>query len=382
MELAGATYTAKEIYQQPEIWRKSLDLFKKDKDEYKKFIKDVCSKHEMVKVIFSGAGTSAFIGDILVPVFRQQAEDKVYFESVATTEIVSNPKEYLVEDVPTVLVSFARSGNSPESVATVNLGKKLVKDFYQVVFTCNSEGQLTKNVACDEKSITILLPEESNDKSLAMTSSFSCMLLMGYALFQEDNSFVDQMDMVIANGKKVIDSVETCVDEILDVDFSRVIYLGSGLLGQLGHEASLKMLELSAGKVVSTFESSLGFRHGPKSIVNDESLITVFISHDPYTRKYDLDILKEVSEGTNAVKIIALTDKKDEVISKYADYQIVVNEAEDAIAHDFYLSLLYVVFAQILAMKKSIQLGISPDNPSPGGAISRVVQGVKIYDYE
>ena len=382
MKLAGATYTAKEIYQQPEVWRKSLALFNEKKGEYKEFLKDIYSRHEVVKVIFSGAGTSAFIGNTLVPVFKQQAKNNVYFEAVATTEIVSNPMNYLVEDVPTILVSFARSGNSPESVATVNLAKELVKDLYQVVITCNYEGQLAKNVVGDEDSITILLPEESNDKSLAMTSSFSCMLLMGYALFQEDDSFESGMDKVIENGNELVRSVEASVDEILETEFSRIIYLGSGLLGQLGHEASLKMLELSAGNVVATYESSLGFRHGPKSIVNDESLVAVFLSQDPYTRKYDLDILREVSEGTSAAKVIALTEKNDETVSKYADYLISVNGKGEAFNNDFYLALLYVIFAQTLAMKKSIQLGFSPDNPSPDGVISRVVQGVTIYDYE
>lgn len=377
-----STYTASEIYQQPEVWKKAMRLFVESKDIYNSFLNDIYTKHDVVKVIFTGAGTSAFIGDTLLPAFKQQAKSKVYFEAIPTTDIVSNPSQYLVEEIPTILVSFARSGNSPESVATVDLGRKLIKDFYQVVITCNKEGQLAKNVIDDKDSITILLPEEANDKSLAMTSSFSCMLLMGYALFQQNVAFETEINNVIACGEQLVKSVEVTVDEVLETNFERIIYLGSGLLGQLAHEAALKMLELSAGKVVSTFESSLGFRHGPKSIVNDQSIVVVFVSQDPYTRKYDLDILKEISEGINGVKIIALTEKKDEIVGKYADWQVVVNPTKDTINNDYYLALLYIVFAQTLAMKKSIQLGISPDNPSPDGIISRVVQGVTIYNFE
>ncbi|MFS0824441.1 SIS domain-containing protein [Bacillus sp. 1P02SD] len=381
LKLEGATHTSTEIFQQPNVWEKSISLFLQKKDEYKGFLQTIYSKHEVVKVIFTGAGTSAFIGDILAPIFKQEAKNKVFFEAVATTEIVSNPSEYLVSDIPTILVSFARSGNSPESVATVNLGQQLVKDFYQVVITCNKEGQLAKNVKDDEDSLVILLPEEANDKSLAMTSSFSCMLLMAYAFFTNNPSFEQEMDLVIDNGKQLIHTVEALVDDVLEYDFNRIIYLGSGLLGQLAHEASLKMLELTAGNVVATFESSLGFRHGPKSILNDQSVVALFLSSDSYTRKYDLDILKEVS-GIQGVKVITLTEKVDETVEEYADWKFSVNPSVELLKNDFYLALLYIVFAQTLAMKKSINLGISPDNPSPNGVISRVVQGVTIYDYE
>lgn|SRR5690606_1766487 len=381
LKLEGATYTSTEIFQQPNVWEKSLSLFAQKKDKYNSFLQAIYAKHEVVKVIFTGAGTSAFIGDILAPIFKQEAKNKVFFEAVPTTEIVSNPKEYLVSEIPTILVSFARSGNSPESVATVNLGQQLIKDFYQVVITCNKEGQLAQNVKDDKDSLVILLPEEANDKSLAMTSSFSCMLLMAYALFTNNPSFEQEMDLIIENGKQLIHTVEASVDKVLESDFNRIIYLGSGLLGQLAHEASLKMLELTAGKVVATYESSLGFRHGPKSILNDQSIVALFLSSDPYTRKYDLDILKEVS-GIEGVKVIALTDKVDETVEQYADWKFSVNTSSELLKNDFYLALLYIVFAQTLAMKKAINLGISPDNPSPNGVISRVVQGVTIYDYE
>ncbi|MEK5444017.1 MULTISPECIES: SIS domain-containing protein [unclassified Fredinandcohnia] len=381
LKLEGATHTASEIFQQPVVWKKSISLFAQKKDEYKGFLQDIYSKHEVVKVILTGAGTSAFIGDILAPIFKREGKNKVFFEAVATTEIVSNPSEYLVSEIPTILVSFARSGNSPESVATVNLGQQLINDFYQVVITCNKDGQLAQNVKDDKDSLVILLPEEANDKSLAMTSSFSCMLLMAYALFTNNPSFEQEMDLVIENGKQLIQSVEASVDSVLESEFNRIIYLGSGLLGQLAHEASLKMLELTAGKVVATFESSLGFRHGPKSILNDQSVVALFLSSDPYTRKYDLDILKEIA-GIPGVKVIVLTEKIDETVEQYADWKFSVNTSRELLSNDFYLALLYIVFAQTLAMKKSINLGISPDNPSPNGVISRVVQGVTIYDYE
>lgn len=378
----NAVHTTREIYQQPAVWQELILDFFGQEESLKNFVQSIFEKHDQTRVIFTGAGTSAFVGDTLVPELSKQNKQNVQFESIPTTDIVSNPTEYLFKEVPTILVSFARSGNSPESVATVRLGQEIVDDFYQVVITCNKDGQLAKNIEGDENSITMLMPEKSNDKSLAMTSSFTTMILAAYALFAEDTFTEEQSKRLVLNGQYVIDKIGDSLDQILAFDFERVVYLGSGLLAQLSHEAALKMLELSGGQVVAIHESSLGFRHGPKSILNDQSAVVLFMSQDPYTRKYDLDILRELAAVKSGMKIIALTEKQDEEVEKLADWTIPVNADGESISNDFQLALLYVIFAQSLALRKSIQLGITPDNPSPDGAISRVVQGVTIYDYE
>jgi len=378
----NAVHTALEIHQQPDVWQELVTTLFQQKEILNGFMESIYTKHEQVRVLLTGAGTSAFIGDTIAPTLNRQSKDNIQFEGIATTDVVSNPKEYLFADIPTIMVSFARSGNSPESLATVALGQKIIKDFYQVVITCNKEGQLAKNIQHDDNSITVLMPEKSNDKSLAMTSSFSCMMIAAYQIFSSKPITTEGMKQVIANGETMVDTVSTPVDDILTFDFDRIVYLGSGPLAQLAHEASLKMLELSAGKVVALHESSLGFRHGPKSILNEKSAVVIFMSQDPYTRKYDMDILQELTAGDSGMKVIALSEKKDEIVEQLADWTIPVNDSDVELQNDFSLSMLYIIFAQVLAMKKSLQLDITPDNPSPTGAISRVVQGVTIHEYE
>lgn len=382
IEESNAVHTTREIHQQPEVWSELVEDFFTQQETFQNFLKSIYDKHEHVRVIFSGAGTSAFIGDTLAPALAKQAKENVSFESIATTDIVSNPTEYLFEETPTILVSFARSGNSPESVATVSLGEQIIKHFYQVVITCNREGQLAKNIEGDENSLLILTPEKANDKSLAMTSSFSSMVLVAYALFASDDFTKDKAKQVIRNGEKLVESLGDKIDDVLTFDFNRIVFLGSGLLAQLSHEGALKMLELTDGQVVTLHESSLGFRHGPKSILTDQSLVVLFVSQDEYTRQYDLDILRELAKADTGMKLVALTEKEDPEIDDLADWTISVNDEDEAIGNDFYLALLYIIFAQALALKKSIQLGITPDNPSPDGAINRVVEGVTIYSYD
>src|SRR5699024_10682069 len=377
-----AIHTASEIYQQPEVWKELSEMMERDGATFQQFIEGIFNKHEQTRVIFTGAGTSAFAGDTLTPALNRQEKRHVQYEAIATTDIVSNPTEYFGQKIPTILVSFARSGNSPESVASVELGQNIVEDFYQVIITCNKDGQLAKNVQNDANSIVLLMPEKSNDQSLAMTSSFSTMSLAAYGLFAYSLFTEKNVQQLISYGEELREHVGDVVDDILTFDFERAIYLGSGSLAQLAHEGALKMLELSSGKVVAYHESSLGFRHGPKSILNNQSLAIVFVSEDEYTRKYDIDILKELAKIDNGMKVVALTGRQDPLFETLADWTIPVVTADDKIANDFYISLLYIVFAQVLAMKKSIQLGNTPDNPSPDGTINRVVEGVTIYPYE
>lgn len=380
LEKNKAVNTATEIYQQPAVWQEMIDTLLENTDSTRGFIKSIYEKHDSVRVIFTGAGTSAFAGDTLVPELKRQNQGEIQFESIATTDLVSNPTEFLYKKTPTILVSFARSGNSPESVAAVSLGQEIVDDFYQVNVTCNKDGKLAVNSKDDKNSLTILTPEKAHDQAMAMTSSFSSMIIAAYFLFSPKDFTNETLKHVISNADHLVESIGDELDEIVNIDFERIVYLGSGLLSQLSHEAALKMLELTAGEVVAVHESSLGFRHGPKSILNDKSAVVLFMSQDPYTRKYDMDILREVAADESDLKVIVITDKADNEIKELANWAIEVNTDDTQFDNDFELALLYVVFAQALAMKKSIQLDITPDSPSPTGRINRVVQGVTIYE--
>lgn len=377
----NAVHTTREIHQQPAVWNELVSDLAEKKEYLKGFLESIYKKHDKIRVILTGAGTSAFVGDTLVPQLAQLNKRNVQFESIPTTDIVSNPSHYLFKDAPTILVSFARSGNSPESVATVKLGQDIVTDFYQIVITCNKEGQLAKNIHGDEKSLLLSMPDKSNDQSLAMTSSFTSMIIAAYVLFTEDDLTNDVANQLINNAEQLIEILGDYIDKVVAFEFDRIVYLGSGLLAQLSHEAALKMLELTGGQVVAIHESSLGFRHGPKSILSGNSVVVIFVSQDPYTRKYDLDILRELAVGKLGAKIVVLSETCDAEVEDLADLFISVNVGSNSFSNDFYLALLYIIFAQVLAVKKSIYLGYTPDNPSPSGAISRVVQGVTIYEY-
>lgn len=374
-------YTAKEINQQPKVWLEAFTNFEENRKRYQDFIQSILKKYTQVKVLLAGAGTSAFAGDVMSLALQRQYQSAVQFEAAATTDIVSNPENYLFKEVPTILVSFARSGNSPESVAAVELGGQIVDDFYQVVITCNKDGELAKRTENDANSLSILTPDDAHDQGFAMTSSYTSMMLLCYELFSLTPVSKQQLELLVKCAENILGTVTPAVEEILEIPMDRIVYLGSGLLQHVAHEASLKMLELTGGQVAAVYESSLGFRHGPKSILNDQSAAVVFLSENPYTREYDLDIVKELAAEDSQLKLIVIGERYDKTVEELADWSLFVNHTESVIQNDFYNSLLYIIFPQVLALKKSAQLGITPDNPSPSGSVNRVVQGVTIYDY-
>lgn len=371
----GALYTATEIYNQPKLWKEVFHILTESKEKIASFMDGVINK-EGLRIILTGAGTSAYVGEIAAPYLSKLLGTRV--EAVATTDIVSNPKEYLQKNNPTILVSFARSGNSPESVGTFNLSEDLIKDVNQIVITCNKDGELANRVKDSDKDLLLLMPEESNDKSFAMTSSFSCMLLTVLSIFDIKNVNENLINTIIKNAKEILDNHWQEINKLVEMNFKRVVYLGSGSLKGLTKETSLKNLELTSGRIDTYDEGVLGFRHGPKSVINDETLIIVFLSNDSYTRRYDLDLIKEIHGDSGKQKVAVISHKRYEVIKEHCDYYLSFDKEE---IDDAFSSLEFAIFGQLFAMFNSLHLGISPDNPRPDGSVNRVVKGVNIYPF-
>ena len=266
LEKLGAAITVKEIKQQPVIWQDAFQSYKQQSSKIESFLNGIKEKHDRVRVIFTGAGSSAYAGDVILPYLKEVGDEETFdFQSVATTNLVSNPISYYKVNVPTILVSFSRSGNSPESIASVKLGQSIVKDFYQITITCAAEGKLAASAVGDADNLVLLMPEAANDQGFAMTGSFTSMMLTAALIFdptseQEKEEYVKQISEM---GMNLLER-EKELEDLVNQDFNRVIYLGSGPLGGIAREVQLKILELTAGKIATAFDTPLGFRHGPK----------------------------------------------------------------------------------------------------------------------
>ncbi|WED24950.1 SIS domain-containing protein [Vibrio sp. JC009] len=367
-----AIHTAREIHQQPELWRQLVGILADKKDEIDAFMQPLKAKRDL-RIILTGAGTSAFAGDAVAPFI--QNNNRFAVEAIASTDIVSNPEQYLDPARPTLVVSFARSGNSPESVAAVELASQVIPECYHLFLTCNGEGQLAQYADQEKSALCVLMPERSNDKSFAMTSSFTCMMMASLAVLGDDDTaaFGENVDTLATSCERHIQSWIGKIGQLTDLPYKRLVVLGNGGFAGLAREAALKSLELSAGKVMTAFDSSLGFRHGPKFIIDSSSLVIQFFSSDTYSRKYDIDLHNEMQADGQVLGQVALT-------AESFDADTVVELGSNGLDEQWLL-FPYIVFTQMLALGKSLKLGLTPDNPCPTGEVNRVVQGVTIHTY-
>lgn len=359
----GATIL--EIGQQPDAWR---EVAGRSDENAEAFVRDLLSRPDL-RIILTGAGSSAFAGEIAAPLLRRHLHRRV--EPIATTSIVASPLDHLEPETPTLLVSFARSGNSPESLATTALADQLVDQVWHLVLTCDREGKLGRAHADRPDSLVVYMPDRTNDSGFAMTSSLTSMLLTCLLMLGPAQS--NQVE-ALARAAEHVAGLQDDIRALAQSKKQRFVYLGSGPLEGLARESALKLLELTAGEVVTYFDSPLGFRHGPKSVLDADTLAVVYVSTDPYTRRYDLDIIAELRSqlGADAVRVISAVPIPDEYGAA-----LVLPGLDDL--PDALVALPYLVFGQYLALFTSLDYGKTPDNPFPSGEVSRVVRGVTIY---
>ncbi|MFZ0498980.1 MAG: SIS domain-containing protein [Steroidobacteraceae bacterium] len=372
---AGAQWTAREIAQQPKVWPQIARQIGAD-GGLRAFVAPLLG-NPALRIVLTGAGTSAYIGKCLAPALVKAGRQA---EAIPTTDIVASPQSTLAPTAPTLMVHFARSGDSPESVGALELAERRIEHCHHLIVTCNAAGELGRRAGGLRHAYSVVLPEACNDQGFAMTSSFTGMLLAAALGLGAVSAEQSRIEAIAALGTEILTTCLPLAAGLVAAQFERVVFVGSNELKGLALESALKMLELTDGRVVSIGESPLGFRHGPKTIVNGSTLVVAFLSSDTYTHQYDLDLLEELRNDAVAGRVVALTARADQ------------RESPDTIAlsaggfaprslSDLELCLPYAAFAQTLALLRSISLGLSPDIPNAAGTVNRVVQGVSIHPF-
>ncbi len=373
LEKLGASNTAAEIAAQPELWLEIYNQIVSDKKRIQSFIQK--SRAEVNRIILTGAGSSAFIGLSLSGVYNRY--QKIHTDSVATTDLLTHPGNFFFSDEAIVLVSFARSGNSPESTAVTALADKLSKKCFHIIITCDGNGSLA-NFRTDSEKLVIILPPSSNDKALAMTGSYSGMLLCGLlvARINEIESLKEQVEVICRNGRRVLDIYSPELKKLAAKEFSRAVFLGSGPLYGTATESQLKLQELTDGIIICKNDSYLGFRHGPKAVTDENTIVVFIFSNDPYVQMYERDLVKSMKKGKQPLQMVGIFETAPAGLE--FDPAIKMSESGKHLDEEF-LTICAILPGQLLGFYKSLALGLRPDNPSETGAISRVVEDVTIY---
>ncbi len=379
----GADSTPREIHQQPFIWRDTVGRFAQKREEILNFVKGSKALTAGGRIVMTGAGTSDYVGKCVEAALRQVLNAEA--RAVPSTDIVTHPELTFLPKRSYLLVNFARSGNSPESVGSFRFGNDVADSIRHLAITCNKDGKLAQFAREQpEKAHAFLLHEKSNDDSLVMTSSFSGMVVAGLALahIKKFRKFQRLAEKMAKAGERVLARYSTLAEKIGKMDFKRAVYLGSGALFGAATESGLKIQEMTSGDVISKVETFVGLRHGPQAVIHEDTLVVAYVSSEPYARRYEIDLLKENRAKGLGMRTVAVTTQTDDELTAAVDDVVEVEPRGKTKMPDIVRAPVDNVFGQLLGLFKSMNLGYSPDAPSKTGVIHRVVEGISVYDRE
>jgi tagatose-6-phosphate ketose/aldose isomerase len=366
----GLLHTPAEIAQQPATWSGTHRRFKESRSTLEGFLRPAYSEKWTVYLI--GAGTSDYIGHAIANLLRRLWQCEV--RAIASTDLLTNREDLLIPGRKYLWISFSRSGDSPEGVAVLEQALAQNPNVKHLVVSCNNKGRMVELAQQSKQCMAMLLDDAVNDRSLAMTSSFTNMVLLGHELAHmwQSEPFDRHLERMIAAAQYVLDEGSVLAYELTQQGYKRACFVGSGALAATARESALKLLELTGGNIQTMNETTLGLRHGPMSSLNSDTLFTGFISTDSKRRRYDVDLMNEI-RAKHVVGTIVAVGQAD-AASDYSLYSTAFDKLEDD-----YRPAVDVIFGQMLGLFASIELGLKPDSPSPNGVISRVVEQFAIY---
>ncbi|MBS7614709.1 SIS domain-containing protein [Candidatus Bathyarchaeota archaeon] len=377
----GVEYTPSEIAAQPRLWIENFETLKRQKKEILNFLaKNVFSKPNP-RVTLTGAGSSAHVGLSVQNLLKFMWQLDV--DTRPTTDIVTHWDSIFLKNADNTLVSFARSGNSPESMTAIEIAETFCPKISHIVVTCNKDGATAKFGRERRNAFLILLSEETNDSGLAMTASFTTMLMTAQylAYIKNLNEYERIIKSVSEATQRLFDNYSSLIKDIAETEFERAVFLGSGCLHGCAVESALKLQEMTDGKIICKADTFLGVRHGPEAVINDKTLVVYLLSSNPFVRKYELDSMKEIKDKELGMTKLAICNKLDGEASENVDQSLEFDREGKLKIPDSCRPIMDVTVGQMLGLFKSLAIGLKPDNPSVKGVINRVVKGVKIYHY-
>lgn len=375
-ERRGVRHTPAEIAQQPGVWQKTVECVADLAGE----LGPLLAGSE--EIILTGAGSSYFVGVAVEAALTARLGLPV--RAIPSTEIVMDPETCLPRR-PFTLVSFARSGNSPEGNAAFRLAEGLRKEALRhIVITCNEQGELAQLARGSRRPAGIvLLPEEANDRGLAMTSSFTGMVVAALGLgFLGDTGAWREVGAALAEaGAALLARADALMASLAQRPIERTFFVGARPFYGAALESHLKVQEMTDGAVLGKAEETLGLRHGPMAGIDPATLVVLFFSSSPYRRRYETDLARELAaKGLGAARVVVCA-QADPVWRESAHHVLEFDPSGGLALSDDLIAPLLVIPAQLFGLHKGLHLGLAPDSPSKNRVINRVVQGVTIYPY-
>ena len=367
----GYFHTLREICQQPSTWLRTCALLKGHVAAMKRSFANIRS------LTLTGSGSSEYAGDcVRMPL---QNELGVVAQAVAGGALLLHGSKALAPGRPGLMVSLARSGDSPESAGVLNLMLRAEPEIRHVVLTCNDAGSLARTYRDNPRVLVIALDQETNDRGLVMTSSFTNLVLAARfaGLLDQEARYESLCEQLSATASQFISSHIADISTVGRRAFNRAVFLGSGSRFAAARECALKMLEMTAGRVSTMCESYLGVRHGPMSFIHKDTLMVCFLSSDPTLRAYESDLMRELDQKELGLLKVVIGESIPAKILRKDDLGLECDGLRQI--GDENAPVIDVIAGQLLAFFRCMAEGLRPDSPSEGNVINRVVQTFALH---
>jgi tagatose-6-phosphate ketose/aldose isomerase len=380
----GLLYTPSEIAQQPATWESTFSLFEKHRPALAAFLVNAGlgdSARPNPTVFLIGAGTSDYVGRCLVNVLRRLWKCEVL--GIPSTSLLTHMEEWLVPGQRYLWISFSRSGDSPEGVSVLEKALARHPEIHHIIVSCNAEGRMIRCATGKKQAFIVALDDAVNDRGLAMTSSFSNMVVFGQCMAHVHDLAPYQaiLRRLVEAGKTFLphaaDAAAALAAEPASAPYERVCFLGSGALEGVAVESALKVLELTAGRILTMSQSAMGLRHGPMAALDKTTLLVAFLSGDQEVARYERDLLQELMQKRLVKTRVAVGGHSELPLDGLAD-RYLSPDIRTPVPDDC-RPPVDVIFGQLLGLFFSMRCNLMPDRPSVDGVITRVVQNVKTY---
>lgn len=376
----GLLYTPAEIAQQPETWQSTFSIFTKRRAEFAEFLTRAGlagSGRSKPTVFLVGAGTSDYVGRSLAPLLRRLWQCEVI--AVPSTTLLTHAEQCLIPGRSYLWISFSRSGDSPESAAVLEKALERHPEIHHIIVSCNAKGRMILRSSGHRQAFTVALDDAVNDRGLAMTSSFSNMVVFGQCMAHvyDAAQYEDILGRLVQAGKTFLPVAADAAAALAQESYARACFIGSGALEGAAIESGLKVLELTAGRVLALSESVLGLRHGPMAALDKSTLVVAFLASDENVARYEKDLLRELAKKQLVKTKVVVGGHSNFSLDGLAD-RYLSPDIPKAVPDDC-RPPVDVLFGQLLGLFFSLRCNLMPDWPSPNGTITRVVENVRIY---
>ena len=335
-------HTLREIISQPDVWVEALAAFDPQDPLLQSWLKTGAFDH----VIVTGCGSTYYLALTVARLLRQAG---CHALACPASELLLHARSICIPSQRYLLLCLSRSGTTTETLRAQQQFQANVRG-PAITVTCDSSSPLA------QKADFAIAIDAAQETSVAQTRSFSSMLVVA----QQLTALIAGYSLAASRAlpafcRRLLQQYGDLAQSLGEnSDIQKFFFLGSGALYGIACEAMLKMKEMSLS--YSEAYHTLEFRHGPMSMIGEDSLVIGLIS--PEAAKQEIRVLDEMADM--GAKVLAIGQTHIE------NHQWVRLPAD---LPAWSLPVSHLPALQLLAYHRAMHKGCDPDHPQHLSAV-------------